>query len=136
MKSELWTQAEAEAWASAYNDLHVEVVEIARKRDELKEHLRTWMERNDCDMLIDAETGEGVQLGKAPEAITWDTRAMSMEQIEALRALGLLEVRTAAFRALRKAAPSVVLEELDRPPFKIVGEGTRPFRVVAKGDGR
>lgn len=131
-RPEEWTQAEAEAWASAYNSLHVEAVALTRKRDELKEQLRRWLELNDCDKLIDAETGEGVMLGKAPDAITWDTRAMNPGQIDALRAMGLLEVRTAAFRALRKAAPSLLLEELDRPPYKIVGEGTRPFKVTAR----
>lgn len=129
---ELWTQAEAEAWAAVYNSLHVEAADLVRKRDGLKEELRRWMQLNDVDRLIDPETGEGVEMGKAGEKITWDTRAMSHAQIAELHTLGLLDIRTVAFRALRKAAPSVVLDDLDRPPYKITGENERPFKVTAK----
>ena len=129
---ETWTQREAEAWAAVYNSLHVEAARAIQGRDQLKEELRFWMELNDVDQVIDPETGEGVMLGKAPASVKWDTRAMNPGQVDYLRALGVLDVNTAAFRALLKAAPSVMLEELDRPPYKLIGEGTRPFKVTAK----
>ena len=129
---EEWTLAEAEGWSAVYNTLHVEATEATRKANELKEQLRRWMELNDVDRLVDAETGEGVMIGPAPTEITWDTRPMTPGQIDYLRSVGALEVRTKLFRELKKSAPSVILDELDKPPYKLTGAGTRPFKVTAK----
>lgn len=129
--AEEWTQREAEARAAVYASNHSLVLEDSKRDEQLRDQLRRWMELNDCDSLVDGETGLGVELAPPGSVTTWDVLSMPDALVLGLARRGLLTVVTTAFDALRKAADGADL--LDAERYRVRGERARAVKVVARG---
>lgn len=107
-----------------YEAHHVELIHIVREhRQEAKRHtdaaegpaamLRSYLQTEDVPELVDGERGLRARLQER-SGWEWDLRNASAGVIIELQQRGLLRVDNAAFDALRKAAPSGLLDDAAR----------------------
>jgi hypothetical protein len=127
---EAWERPYAETLASMYAGEQSALLATSKAQEQLKEALRRWMDINNCDELIEGETGMGVELGAPPSTTTWDCRSMPDELVLSLARRGVLTVTTGAFDALRKAGGGTDLDDAQR--FRMQGEGTRPLKIAVR----
>ena len=127
---EAWERPYAETLASMYAGEQSALLATSKAQEQLKEALRRWMDLNDCDELIEGESGMGVELGAPPATTTWDVRSMEDELVLSLARRGVLTVHTSSFDALRKAGGGTDLDDAQR--YRMVGEGTRPLKIAVR----
>lgn len=120
-----WDQPGAESWAAVWAGNHDGVAKDHSADEALKEKLRAWMQAKGVTELIDGETGLGVRLGTPQRQVTWDTNSMPDALLLALKARGLVDIRTALFEQSLERAPGVDLMEAIR--FRMVGEKAPPL---------
>ena len=86
--------------------------EAAKDDERLSGRVKQWLGlQSEGTTVTDGEHGLTASLQRRV-VTTWDLRPLSAEQVEALHGLGLLTVSTSAFDALRRAAPSSMLDSI------------------------
>lgn len=89
--------------------------QAAKLDGELSPVVRQWLELNGGESLVDGEGGYTGELSRTSRTV-WDLRPLTDAQVLYLARAGLLTVSTGAFDALRKAAPSVLLDSIVNTP--------------------
>jgi len=122
-------QAEAAAEERSYIERLVALNEIRQRKatltkedTKLSGELKQWMQLNDREELRDEERGIRAHF-QSRSTTEWDIRSLAKNNPQVLIALaseGYLSGNTTLIDAARKAAPSSVLDELQR--YRITGQ--------------
>ncbi len=114
------SETETDAGDGFYEAHHIgliHMVDEARKREKAAKAdaempaqiLKSYLQESDEKKLVDEERGLYALLQER-SGTEWDLRAVPVRALMELQSLGLLKVDNAAFDALRKTAPSSLLD--------------------------
>ena len=87
----------------------------SREAEPIAAQLKQWLELHEGEAIADQEHGVYAELTRSSRT-SWDMRPLLAEQVMELHRMGLLDIKSAAFDALRKAAPSTLLDGIQNTP--------------------